>query len=336
MRQIVIGRNDAGQRADHFLMKALPALGPSLRQKFLRTKHIKRNGVRLSPSDRLEEGDVLTFYIPDDFFEKPDPEQAFRSIDPDVRIVYEDENILIADKKAGMLVHSDDSGDENTLINHIKAYLYKSGAWDPDRENSFAPALANRIDRNTSGLVLAAKNAEALRVLNEKIRTREIDKSYFCIIHGQMKPESGRLDSFIERDLKNKRVYSGKTRTDDSRTASTLYRTIAAKDGISLLECRLLTGRTHQIRAQFAQAGHPLLGDGKYGKNELDRRYGWKYQALHSHRITFSFRSDAGELNYLNGKTFRSDRPGFIEQYFTDADLRDKPFQTETKKTSKR
>lgn len=335
MRQIVIGRNDAGQRADHFLMKALPALGPSLRQKFLRTKYIKRNGARLSPGDRLEEGDVLSFYISDAFFEKPDPEKAFLDIDPELDLVYEDENILIADKKAGMLVHSDDSGDENTLINHIKAYLYRKGDWDPSRENSFVPALANRIDRNTSGLVLAAKNAEALRVLNEKIRAREIDKSYYCIIHGLMQPPSGRLDSFIERDLENKRVYSGKRKTQDSRTASTLYRTIDSKDGLSLLECRLLTGRTHQIRAQFAQAGHPLLGDGKYGKNELDRRYGRRYQALHSHKIVFSFRSDAGILAYLNGKTFRSDKPDFIETYFPDANLRDRPF-TDTEDKEKR
>ncbi|MBQ3878949.1 MAG: RluA family pseudouridine synthase [Oscillospiraceae bacterium] len=321
MREMKIGKNDAGQRADHFLMKALPALGPSLRQKFLRTKYIKRNGARLSPGDKLEEGDVLTFYISDAFFEKPDPETAYRSIEPKLTVVYEDENILIADKKAGMLVHSDDSGDENTLINHIKAYLFRTGQWDPEKENSFVPALANRIDRNTSGLVLAAKNAEALRILNEKIRAREIEKSYYCVIHGFMQPSAGRLDSFIERDLENKRVYSGKTRTGDARTASTLYRTVARSGELSLLECRLLTGRTHQIRAQFAQAGHPLLGDGKYGKNELDRRYGRKYQALHSYKVEFAFPTDAGALAYLKGKVFTTGKPDFITQYFPDAKL---------------
>lgn len=316
MREIIVNKNDAGQRADNFIMKALPALGPSLRQKYLRTRRIKRNGARLSPGDRLVEGDVLQFYIQDTFFEKPDPQEAWRTVEPQLRVVYEDVNILIADKRAGMLVHSDDSGDENTLINHIKAYLYQKGAWDPAAEHSFAPALANRIDRNTSGLVLAAKNAEALRVLNEKIRSREIEKTYYCVIHGQMQPKDGRLDSYIERDLENKRVYSGSQRSAAARTASTIYRTLAINGDLSLLQCRLLTGRTHQIRAQFAQAGHPLLGDGKYGKNALDRRYGRKYQALHSFKVSFSFPTDAGILNYLRGKSFVSAMPDFVEQYF--------------------
>lgn len=318
MQQIVVNHNDAGQRADNFIMKALPALGPSLRQKYLRTRRIKRNGARLSPGDRLEEGDILQFYIDDAFFEKPDPQEAWRSVRPQLQVIYEDENILIADKKAGMLVHADDSGDENTLINHIKAYLYQKGAWDPAEEHSFAPALANRIDRNTSGLVMAAKNAEALRILNEKIRQREIEKEYYCIIHGQMKPKDGRLDSYIERDLEKKRVYSGARRGAKTRTASTVYRTLAVSGELSLLQCRLLTGRTHQIRAQFAQAGHPLLGDGKYGKNSLDRLYGRKYQALHSCKVRFSFSTDAGVLNYLRGRSFVSPMPDFVEQYFPD------------------
>ena len=316
MREIKIGHNDAGQRADTFLMKALPMLGPSLRQKFLRTKYIKRNGARLNPGDRLEEGDVLQFYINDSVFEKPDPDSAWRNIKPELKIVYEDENIILADKKAGMLVHSDDSGDENTLINHIKAYLYQNGSWRPEDEQSFVPALANRIDRNTGGIVLAAKNAEALRILNEKIRSREIEKYYYCVIHGAMKPESGRLDSFIKRDLENKRVYSDSRRSDYSKSASTLYTTLASADGLSLLQCRLLTGRTHQIRAQFAQAGHPLLGDGKYGKNADDKSYGRKYQALHAYKICFSFKTDAGALEYLRGRSFETETPDFIGRYF--------------------
>jgi 23S rRNA pseudouridine955/2504/2580 synthase len=143
MREITIGKNDAGQRADNFLMKALPMLPPSLRQKYLRTKRIKRNGARLSPGDRLEEGDVLSLYIGEEFFIRPSADDAWRLIKPRLEIAYEDGNILVADKRPGMLVHSDDSGDENTLINHIKAYLFEKGEWDPARENAFAPALAN-------------------------------------------------------------------------------------------------------------------------------------------------------------------------------------------------
>lgn len=131
-----------------------------------------------------------------------------------------------------------------------------------------------------------------------------------------MQPEEGRLDSYIERDLEKKRVYSGPKRSAQTRTASTLYRTLAVNGELSLLQCRLLTGRTHQIRAQFAQAGHPLLGDGKYGKNLLDRQYGRKYQALHSYKVTFCFSTDAGILNYLRGKSFVSEEPDFVQLYF--------------------
>jgi 23S rRNA pseudouridine955/2504/2580 synthase len=315
MREITIGKNDAGQRADTFLAKALPLLPPSLRQKYLRLKRIKRGGVRLRPEDRLTEGDVLSLYIGDEFFAKPQGDDAWRRIRPNLTVAYEDENILVADKRAGMLVHSDDSGDENTLINHIKAYLYAKGEWNPVDEQSFTPALANRIDRNTCGLVLAAKNAAALRVLNEKIKSREIKKYYYAVVHGVMKPENGRLDGYIERDLQNKTVRVVNSRAGDAKTAATVYRTIAKRSGLSLLECELLTGRTHQIRAQFAAAGHPLLGDGKYGTNEQNKKYGRKTQALQSYRVVFEFGDDAGALGYLKGKSVTAEKAEFVREF---------------------
>lgn len=315
VREIKIEKNDAGQRADHFLSKALPALPPSLRQKYLRIKRIKRNGSRCRPDDRLQEGDVLALYIGDEFFEQPYGDEAWRGIKPELHVAYEDDNILIADKRAGMLVHSDETGDENTLINHIKAYLYEKGAWDPAAEQSFTPALANRIDRNTCGLVLAAKNAEALRVLNDKIRDREIRKQYYCIVHGVMSPKNGRLDGYLERDLKNKTVRVRREKTADARSAATVYRTLETRDGLSLLECELLTGRTHQIRAQFASAGHPLLGDGKYGTNEQNRAYRQRYQALQSHRVVFDFQTDAGVLAYLKGTCVEAEEPDFLRAF---------------------
>ena len=315
MREIIIGKNDAGQRADHFLIKALPALPPSLRQKYLRIKRIKLNGGRCRPEDRLSEGDVLSLYIGDEFFERPAGDEAWRAIRPRLTVAYEDENILIADKRAGMLVHSDDSGDENTLINHIKAYLFAKGEWDPAAEQSFVPALANRIDRNTCGLVLAAKNAAALRVLNNKIRDREIRKYYYCLVHGTMTPKNGRLDGYLERDLEKKTVRIRQEKTADTRSAATVYRTLETRDGLSLLECELLTGRTHQIRAQFAAAGHPLLGDGKYGTNEQNRAWRQHYQALQSHRVVFDFKTDAGVLSYLKGKCVEAGEADFITSF---------------------
>ena len=315
MREIRIGKNDAGQRADHFLMKALPSLPASLRQKYLRIKRIKRNGGRCRPEDRLLEGDLLSLYIGEEFFARPGGDEAWRTIKPELRVVYEDANILVADKRAGMLVHSDESGDGNTLINQIKAYLFAKGEWNPEEENSFAPALANRIDRNTCGLVLAAKNAESLRILNDKIRNRELRKYYYCIIHGVMSPKSGQLYGYLERDVENKTVFVRQKKTADTRSAATLYRTLAIRGSLSLLECELLTGRTHQIRAQFAAAGHPLLGDGKYGTNAQNRGYHRRYQALQSHRVLFSFATDAGLLMYLNGKSIEAEDADFVRDF---------------------
>jgi len=304
MREIIIGANDAGQRLDHFLMKAVPALPPSLRQKFLRTKHIKLNGKKTEAGVKLTEGDVLRFFIHDDFFVKPDPDTAFRTLTPKVNVLYEDENILLANKPAGMVVHEDEKEEINTLINHIKAYLFKKGEWDPDKEQSFTPALCNRIDRNTQGIVIAAKNAASLRILNQKIKDRELHKVYLCVVHGEMQPKNGTLKHFLSRDLEEKRVYVYDTPRKDAKTAVTHYRTLAVKDRLSLIECELITGRTHQIRAQFAHAGHPLLGDGKYGTNEINRGHSEKYQTLCSYKLTFDFTTDAGILAYLNGKSF--------------------------------
>jgi len=239
------------------------------------------------------------------------------NIKPDLNIVYEDEHVLLVDKKPGMLVHADEQESENTLIAHIQAYLYQKGAWLPESENSFTPALCNRIDRNTGGLVIAAKNAPALRILNDKIRNREIRKFYLCIVHGQMNPPSGRLDSFLVRDMEEKRVYTQRERTEEGRSATTLYRTLGVREGLALLECEILTGRTHQIRAQFAQAGHPLLGDGKYGTNAQNRHYNRKYQALYAFRVMFSFRTDAGALSYLNGRCFDVEQVGFASDFLS-------------------
>ncbi len=316
MREIIVGENDAGKRLDHFLMKAMPALPPSLRQKFLRTKHIKRNGKRAEAGDKLQTGDVLRFFIHDDFFIKPDSDAAYRTLSPKLTIVYEDENILLVDKPVGLVVHEDESETVNTLINHIKAYLYKKGAWNPDNELSFTPALCNRIDRNTQGIVIAAKTAAALRILNQKIKDRELHKYYLCVVHGEMEKKNGILKSYLRRDLNEKRVYVYDTPQKDAKTAITNYRTIAVSNDLSLIECELITGRTHQIRAQFAHVGHPLLGDGKYGTNLLNKEYGEKHQALCSYKLTFDFTTSAEELEYLNHKSFSVNSVPFAKKFF--------------------
>ena len=317
MKEFTIGRNDAGQRLDRFTGKTVPLLPESLLQKYIRLKRIKVNHKGAKRDTRLLAGDVVQMYINDEFFEKPAEHNAHLKIaTPRLSVVYEDENILLADKKPGVLCHSAGDWSWDTLIANIQAYLRQKGEWDPKAENSFAPALCNRIDRNTGGIVIAAKNAEALRILNEKIKSREIEKYYLCTVHGKPRPAEGRLEGYLFKDAVKNQVYVKRTGEPGAKTAVTEYRTLKTKGALSLVECRLLTGRTHQIRAQMADAGWPLLGDGKYGKERVNRSYGEKGQALYSYKLEFAFPTDAGMLEYLRGKTFQVTDIPFVEKYF--------------------
>lgn len=318
MKEITIGKNDAGQRLDRFLAKSVPLLPASLAQKYIRLKRIKLDGRRAERDTRLCEGNVLQLYINDEFFDTPKPENAYLTVTaPKLNLVYEDENLLLADKKPGQAVHPHDGAEYGrTLIDHIQAYLYAKGEWRPREEHAFAPALCNRIDRNTGGIVIAAKNAEALRILNQKIKDRELEKRYLCVVHGTPKPREGTLEGYIFKDAKQNRVYVTPKSQPGAKTAVTRYRTLASRDGLSLVECELVTGRTHQIRAMMAAAGTPLLGDGKYGK--LDKRFERKYQALYSYKLKFAFTTDAGALAYLDGKEFTVERVDFAEEFFPE------------------
>ena len=317
MREFTIHKNDADQRLDRFLGKAVPLLPASLAQKYIRLKRIKVNGARAERDYRLREGDRLQLYFNDEFFEAPSEENVYLTIvNPRLHIIYEDENIMLLDKPAGMVVHADEGEKVNTLVNHLLAYLYQKREWKPREENVFTPALCNRIDRNTGGIVIAAKNAEALRVLNEKIRERELSKFYLCICLGRPEPPKGRIECFLRKDSKTNTVRVYHHPVPDGRSAVTLYETLETRDRLSLVEVELLTGRTHQIRASFADMGHPLLGDGKYGVGSVNRRYGETQQALYSYRLRFDFTTDAGILNYLRGREFIADEVPFRRKYF--------------------
>lgn len=318
MREWIIQKNDADQRLDRFLLKAVPLLPASLAQKYIRLKRIKVNGARAERDYRLRDGDTLQLYLNDEFFETPSEENAYLTIvNPKLHIVYEDENILLLDKPAGMVVHADEGEKVNTLINHLLAYLYQKREWRPREENSFTPALCNRIDRNTGGIVIAAKNAESLRILNEKIRARELTKLYLCICLGRPEPPKGKIECFLRKDERTNTVRVYHHPVPDGRSAVTLYETLETRDRLSLVSVELLTGRTHQIRASFADLGHPLLGDGKYGVGSVNRRYGETQQALYSYRLRFDFPTDAGLLNYLRGREFIADEVPFRRKYFS-------------------
>ena len=317
MRELTVGKNDAGQRLDRFVAKSLPLLPSALLQKYIRLKRIKCNGQRAQRDQRLLEGDVLQLYINDEFFDQPREDNMFLTLfKPSLDIVYEDENIMLLNKRPGLVVHADETEKVNTLINHIQAYLYQKREWNPRWENAFTPALCNRIDRNTGGLVIAAKNAETLRIINEKIRDREIEKRYLCITVGRPKPSEGTIACFLLKDEKKNTVRVYHKPVPGGKTAVTHYETLETRGELSMVEVALETGRTHQIRASFADLGCPLLGDGKYGRGEVNRRYGETRQALYSYKLTFDFPTDAGLLNYLRGRSFTVEDVPFREKYF--------------------
>lgn len=311
MREIVIKKNDAGQRLDKFITKSLPSMPASLMYKAIRTKKIKVNRKRAEQNRILAEGDTLQLFIAEEFFTsgERDPSSLAR-IDPGVSVVYEDENIILVNKRPGVLVHDDKAGNENTLITHIRAYLYQKGEYDPVVEQSFAPALCNRIDRNTGGIVIAAKNAAALRILNEKIKNNEISKFYLCVVHGAPEKREGTLRGYLIKNSADNtvKVFDKKPKESGAKEIITKYRTLAERDGLALLEIELVTGRTHQIRAHMAHIGHPLLGDGKYGVNRADRADGYRHQALYAYKLRFDFKGEGGALDYLSGKQFELDK----------------------------
>ena len=281
MREFVIKKNDAGQRLDKFLTKAVKGLPTSMMYKLIRTKKIKVNRKRAEQKYMLCEGDTVQLFIREEFFSSPEKDDgAVKRIRPKLNILYEDDNIMLLNKRPGVLVHEDTAGAENTLAMHMKAYLYEKGEYDPEDEQSFAPALCNRIDRNTGGIVIAAKNAEALRVMNEKIRDGQMSKYYLCLVHGVPEKKRDKMYAYLRKDSSANTVEVRDRAFAGAKEIITGYRVLEERGGNALLEVELFTGRTHQIRAHMAHIGHPLLGDGKYGINREERKDGYKYQAL--------------------------------------------------------
>lgn len=317
MKEFVISAADNGKKLDKWLIREMPAVGIGQRQKLYRQKCFKLNGKHVKGDALLAKDDILQVYAPDACFERPRREDPFLSrIRPELRLLYEDSHILVADKRPGLMAHPDAHEKVNTLLTHAQAYLYQKGEYDP--QTDFAPALCNRIDRFTGGIVLIARSEEAMHILNQKIRDREIEKYYYCIALGDLRKPEGMLDSYIVKTPNARRVSVSQRPVDGGRRAQTRYRVLARQNGLSLLECELLTGRTHQIRAQLASIGHPLLGDSQYGDTVRNEKYHRSYQALYAYKLRFAFTSDASALEHLRGMEFSVPQVRFISEYFPE------------------
>lgn len=315
MRTITIGKNDSNQRLDKFLSKRFKTMPKSLMHKYIRTKYIKLNSKKTTPEVFLNEGDVLTLYIKDEFFESSKPTYDFIKAGKTLDLIYEDENLLLINKEKGVIVHQDKGYDADCIVNRVKRYLYEKGEYNPESDKAFSPALVNRIDRNTSGIIIGAKNAETLRILNEKLRNREIKKYYLCIVKGKPKKDELTLRDYLYKNEKTNTVTVSRKKTDTNKEIITKYKVLSydKEKDLSLCEVELLTGRTHQIRAHMAYIGHPLLGDEKYGDKALNKKFKQKHQLLCSYKLKFDFLSNTELLDYLNQREFSLTKIPFCE-----------------------
>ena len=322
MKEFIIDKANDGRRVDRWLCSVMPALSKGVCQKYLRLKKVRVNGKVASADTRLLSGDTVNVYLSDEFFAAPErKDRLLSSFHYHLSIVYEDENILIVDKKPGIMVHGDASEKLNTLVTHVRAYLYQKGEYDSMREGAFAPSPCNRIDRFTGGLVLFAKNATALKAMDALIRGGDVKKHYICIINGSVEPANGELRHYILKTPGRRKVEVFDRPIQGGSEARTIYETMSQNGPLSLMDCELATGRTHQIRAQFAHIGCPLLGDGQYGDYRDSEIFGRDYQALYAYRLRFEIADPAATpLGYLDGKSISVSLRtiGFLRDYFPD------------------
>jgi len=314
MKELVIKENDSNQRLDKFMQKRFPTMPNALMYKYIRKNCVKINNKKCEAEQVLKSGDILTFFIKEDFFEKKEKIDLVK-IKYNFKIIFEDDNIIFMEKPCGLLCQPDDNEKFNTLDNHLRAYLMQKGEYKPENEQSFVPALCNRIDRNTHGIVIGAKNAESLRILNKKIKDREIEKNYLCLVFGNPIPKTAKITAYLRKNAKNNTVEISPVYKKGFYEIVTEYSVIAFKNNISLLDVNLITGKTHQIRAHLAYMGYPLVGDMKYGHAKDNTNLPFKYQALSAYKIKLNFITDSGILNYLNKKQFS------IKPFFSEYDI---------------
>lgn len=314
MRELVVKKNDANQRLDKFLLKKFKTMPKKMAYMYIRKKCVKVNGKKATPEVMLKENDLLTFYIKDEFFDNiQEGNYEFLKAPKNLKIIYEDENIILLDKKPGVIVHQDKSYHFDCLLLRLQHYLYDNGEYNPKEENCFAPALVNRIDRNTGGIVIGAKNAESLRILNQKMKDRELHKFYLCLLINKPKKDNAILSDYLIKNEKTNKVTVLRNEKQGAKKILTKYSVLETNNNLTLCEVELLTGRTHQIRAHMSSIGCPILGDNKYGNKKLNQKYSLSKQCLYSYKLAFDFTTDSGILSYLDKKDFSTNDIWFMD-----------------------
>ena len=310
MRELVVKKNDANQRLDKFLLKKFKTMPKKMAYMYIRKKCVKVNGKKATPEVMLKENDLLTFYIKDEFFDNIQEENyEFLKAPKNLKIIYEDENIILLDKKPGVIVHQDKSYHFDCLLLRLQHYLYDNGEYNPKEENCFAPALVNRIDRNTGGIVIA----ESLRILNQKMKDRELHKFYLCLLINKPKKDNAILSDYLIKNEKTNKVTVLRNEKQGAKKILTKYSVLETNNNLTLCEVELLTGRTHQIRAHMSSIGCPILGDNKYGNKKLNQKYSLSKQCLYSYKLAFDFTTDSGILSYLDKKDFSTNDIWFMD-----------------------
>jgi 23S rRNA pseudouridine955/2504/2580 synthase len=305
LREIRVGKNDSNQRLDRFLKKYMDEAGTGFIYKMLRKKNIKVNESKASPEMMIFEGDTIQLYLSDETIDKFIGTKEVRKSKLAPRIIYEDENLVLINKPAGILSHGAGEEFEENIVDSLVTYLIQKGDYIPRIEKTFSPSICNRLDRNTSGVIIGAKNSEALRLVNKAIKEGSVRKYYKTIVKGTIK-EDFEHKGFLIKDEDRNLVDISDKQGERSKDVYTKFRVIMSKGGYSLLEVELITGRTHQIRSTLQTMGYPVIGDRKYGNSvvndEFRKKYGLENQWLHGYRIVLDGLEE--KLDYLNSREF--------------------------------
>lgn len=315
MKEVTITENEAGQRLDRFIRKLMKETALSEIYKSIRKGNVKVNGKKSKEAYMLAVGDIVTLKNVNMVSESAPKKKTFKS--DGINVVYEDENIIIVDKPAGLLSHPQSANDKDTLIHRVQYHIELSQGLSSSP--TFSPALCNRLDRNTAGLVIAAKNYKSLKAINEMIRSRSLKKLYLCVVKGSTE-KSGEIAGFLGKDEDSRKAFLSDEVNDEGKVSRTYYEKKDDNGEFSLLLVELVTGRFHQIRAHLSSIGHPIIGDVKYGDKKVNEyfknKFGLSHQLLLAHIL--SIENPTSELQYLKNKMWYSSTPkeyGVIMKY---------------------